>query len=135
MRISDWSSDVCSSDLLKDGRVLRCASTGTSGMGTLSKSEEQHLSDFYEHTGYGSKAIDRAAAEQIAELTGRLETLPDVRALLPLIRSGPDDVPAKTQQIKGALRDEHRQPRPQAGQQWRQARSGQGVDSMHRPAR
>src|SRR3546814_8821209 len=56
---------------LKDGRVLRCASTGTSGMGTLSKSEEQHLSDFYEHTGYGRKAIDRAAAEQIAELTGR----------------------------------------------------------------
>src|SRR3546814_4577960 len=71
MRISDWSSDVCSSD----------------------------LSDFYEHTGYGSKAIDRAAAEQIAELTGRLETLPDVRALLPLIMSGPDHVPAKTQQI------------------------------------
>src|SRR3546814_20470183 len=72
---------------LKDGRVLRCASTGTSGMGTLSKSAEQNLSDFYEHTGYGSKAIDRAAAEQIAELTGRLEKLPDVRAILPRLMS------------------------------------------------
>src|SRR3546814_6598584 len=75
MRISDWSSDVCSSDLLKDGRVLRCASTGTSGMGTLSKSEEQHLSDFYEHTGYGSKAIDRAAAERSEEHTSELQSL------------------------------------------------------------
>src|SRR3546814_17835016 len=74
---------------LKDGRVLRCASTGTSGMGTLSKSEEQHLSDFYEHTGYGRKAIDRAAAEQIAELNGRLERIPAVRGILPLSMYGP----------------------------------------------
>src|SRR3546814_20583775 len=93
-------------------------------MGTLSKSEEQHLSDFDEHTGYGSKAIDRAAAEQIAELTGRLETLPDVRALLPLIMSGPDHVPAKTQTLSGSLRYGHRPPRPHGDHQWRQSGSG-----------
>src|SRR3546814_10931472 len=82
---------------LKDGRVLRCASTGRSGLGTLSKSEEQHLSDFYEHTGSGSKAIDRAAAEQIAELPGRLATIPAVGALLPPIMTTPTTVPGTTQ--------------------------------------
>src|SRR3546814_4594923 len=69
---------------LEDGRVLRCASTGTSGLWSLSKSEDQHLPDFYAHTGYGSTAIDLAAARHMIELTSRLATQPEGTSLLPL---------------------------------------------------
>lgn len=70
---------------MKDGRILRCGADGPSGFGAHPKSEAEHLADYHEHAAYGGKPLDRDAADRLARMVAELETLPDVRALIPVI--------------------------------------------------
>lgn len=93
----DLAARVAITIHLKDGRVLRCGADGPSGIGARAKTEADHLADYYEQTAYGCRPLDRSTAERLAEMIGRLETLPDVRALIPLMAGeGTPIAPAAT---------------------------------------
>src|SRR3546814_11347820 len=48
MRISDWSSDVCSSDLLSDGLSFVVVAMGIFGLGEVIRNlEREHLRDIF----------------------------------------------------------------------------------------
>src|SRR3546814_15488747 len=80
MRISDWSSDVCSSDLIENGRTHDWAYASYEGRTTIAA----------EAARAGGVKSERAGPVSVAELVdmaGRIEITPegkaDVRARLP----------------------------------------------------
>src|SRR3546814_15432943 len=73
MRISDWSSDVCSSDLRKASRGARRAATGASVL--LARSPAACMSQLYRFSEYRSSPrgifFDRAELNQLLSLYSR----------------------------------------------------------------
>src|SRR3546814_19814900 len=73
MRISDWSSDVCSSDLRKASRGARRAATGAAVL--LARSPAACMSQLYRFSEYRSSPrgifLDRAELNQLLSLYSR----------------------------------------------------------------
>src|SRR3546814_14228307 len=73
MRISDWSSDVCSSDLRKASRGARRAATGAAVL--LARSPAACMSQLYRFSEYRSSPrgifFDRAELNQLLSLYSR----------------------------------------------------------------
>src|SRR3546814_7842810 len=79
MRISDWSSDVCSSDLRRQAERRRTCRTGMEQWGTV----EMGVAD-------GARP-DRRQRHQMREVQRVDQGLPDVRVNLPWQRRQPRD--------------------------------------------
>src|SRR3546814_13069479 len=67
MRISDWSSDVCSSDLRTQGRMARMAQTGDGGRG-LGKKRSGRRRTQEERSAETRESLVAAAIEVLAEV-------------------------------------------------------------------
>lgn len=70
---------------LKNGEVLHGGADNTSGFQPKPKTEDEHLEDFKSHVAYGGKPLTNSQAESIIDMTSTLDTIDDVRELLPLL--------------------------------------------------
>src|SRR3546814_1487658 len=70
MRISDWSSDVCSSDLPCHVRRLRCAMLSADRVERNQQAAPQHIPLEW-HTDFGGEEMAEASERQVA-LPGRV---------------------------------------------------------------
>src|SRR3546814_15185363 len=96
MRISDWSSDVCSSDLAGRGRTLRLLQMAAAEkLGDLHRVERRALSEVVRHAPQGKAVLHRRFLADPPEEGGVIAHpfhRRAVVALLPLI----DHHPART---------------------------------------
>src|SRR3546814_8297521 len=115
MRISDWSSDVCSSDLKRqlrspDGTLL-----------PLTSGEFDLLLAFVEHPqrvlsrdqlldltrGRSSVLFDRSIDVQVSRLRRKIEVDPNMPALITTVRSGGYIFTPDIHQLQDASSEEH----------------------------
>lgn len=75
----------------RDGRVLRKTVDVPAGVPPNPLSEAEHMERFWECVAFAEQPWPRADVEEIISLVGKLETLEDVRVLIPLLLRGRPD--------------------------------------------
>ncbi len=82
-RISDAQMEVRT----RKGRLYRAETVGPSGFPPLPLTAEQHRQRFEDNIGYGGKPLSRVNVDRLVDAVEALETMEDVRTLVPLMIS------------------------------------------------